>query len=728
MKCIYVVIIAALLPFISLLKGYGQSSFLIDEGVAVFYPANFDSSQNLPSFALLEEPRKIGEIPQSWSVFPQFYSDNNKSCVNIVTENGTSLYGTGEVVGPLLRNGQTTELWNSDNPAYGLFGGKRLYQSHPWVLCVREDGSSYGIIFDNTFRQEIITDQTITVKSDGPAFRVIVIEKSTPAEVLKELTVLTGNMPLPPMWSLGYHQCRFSYEPDSRVKEVADGFRTRNLPCDVIWMDIDYMDRYKVFTFDPVKFPDPKGLNDYLHDKDFKAIYMIDPGVAYDSSYYDPQTTEFSYSVYKQGVEGNHFVTTPTGEEFHGNVWPGACAFPDFLNPETREWWASLYKDFMATGIDGVWNDMNEPSVFGGPEGTMPIEIVHKAGGTVPRGKHERYHNVYGMNMIRGTRKGIMDANPDKRPFVLSRSNYLGGHRYAATWTGDNLASWEHLKMSIPMSINLGLSGQLFSGPDVGGFCESASPDLFAHWFALGTFYPFFRGHTIKGSVDQEPWAYGPKVEQIARIALQRRYRLLPYLYTANYVGSKTGMPIMQPAFFADLKDQKLRSEQEAFLFGLDLLIIPKWAEKPSLPKGNWRSISICGEDSPKDEYLPDVRMKPGTIIPLCNIIQSTEEYSTDSITLLISLDMEGKASGKMYNDSLDNFQYLENGYSLTSFKANTFNDKLRVSIKKTEGEFSIENTVYRIGIVTDSGVVYQNWSKRKEYTIKRISEILETE
>ncbi|MCW3786274.1 TIM-barrel domain-containing protein [Plebeiibacterium sediminum] len=725
MKFIYMPLLTALLLFISTI-GFAQSSFLIDKDVAMFYPSNFDSIKNLPSFILLEEPTKMGDLPENWSVIPEFYKEDGKSCAKIVCENGTSLYGTGEVTGPLLRNGQTTELWNCDNPAYGLFDGKRLYQSHPWVMGVRKDGTSFGLIFDNTYRQTITTNQTITVKSDGPEFRVIVIEKTTPAEVLQELAELSGNMPLPPMWSLGYHQCRFSYEPDSRVKEVADGFRSRDLPCDVMWMDIDYMDKYKVFTFDPVKFPDPKGLNDYLHDKGFKAIYMIDPGVAYDSTYHDQNLKESFYFVYKQGADGKHFVTTKSGEEFHGNVWPGACAFPDFLSPDTREWWASLYKDFMATGIDGVWNDMNEPSVFGGPEGTMPVEMIHKAGGGVPEDTHARYHNVYGMHMIKGTREGIMDANPDKRPFVLSRSNFLGGHRYAATWTGDNMASWEHLKMSIPMSINLGLSGQLFSGPDVGGFCESATPELFAHWFALGTFYPFYRGHTIKGSVDHEPWSFCPEVENVARKSLHRRYRLLPYLYTANYVGSKTGMPIMQPAFFADLEDQSLRDEDEAFLFGSDLLIIPKWADNPSLPKGNWRSISICGEDSKNDQYLPDVRMKPGSIVPLSKIIQSTDEYSTDSITVLISTDLEGKALGQMYNDDLDDYQYLEDGYSITTFKANTKKDRLNISIEKTEGSYSIKNTVYRIGIVTDNSIVYNDWSDKTSYTFKNISEIME--
>lgn len=250
---------------------------------------------------------------------------------------------------------------------------------------------------------------------------------------------------MPPLWALGFHQCRFTYTPDSRVKEVIDEFRARRIPCDVIWMDIDYMNGFRIFTFDKKNFPDPTGLNDYIHSKDFKAVYMIDPGVKIDKKYF----------VYRQGTKGDHWVKKSDGKTFVGKVWPGNCVFPDFTNPATREWWGSLYKDFIATGIDGVWNDMNEPSVFDSPNKTMPIDNIHMGGGALPRDIHLRYHNVYGMLMVESSRQGILNANPDKRPFVLSRANFLGGQRYGATWTGDNASTWQYLRMSIPMSLNL---------------------------------------------------------------------------------------------------------------------------------------------------------------------------------------------------------------------------------------------------------------------------------
>ena len=303
-----------------------------------------------------------------WRLRPLFSQRDGKSIATIRTGQGADLYGTGEVTGPLRRNGRTISLWNIDTPAYGVDGGSHLYQSHPWVMGVRSDGSAFGIIADNTWRQTIQTlDNEVVFTSEGPAFRVVIIERDSPKALMQALVNLTGTMELPPLWSLGYQQCRFSYHPDTRVKEIADLLRQHRIPTDVIWMDIHYMDAYKIFTFHPQEFPDPKGLNDYLHQKNFKAVYMIDPGVKVEPGYF----------VDDQGTAGDYWVKDRDGKPFVGNVWPGPCHFPDFTRPEVRAWWATLYKDYMATGIDGVWNDMNEPSVFGGPETSMPADNQH---------------------------------------------------------------------------------------------------------------------------------------------------------------------------------------------------------------------------------------------------------------------------------------------------------------------------------------------------------------
>jgi len=685
-------------------------NFRIGEGIAVFYPDNFVSEKMLPSMALVKEPKELGKVPVNWKVIPEFYkNDDGKNCARIYVEEGTDLYGTGEVKGGLNRTGKEVKLWNTDNLAYRKDRGRRLYQSHPWIMAVRKDGSAFGILIDNIRKQKIKLNNPIEIRSEGPASRIIIIERKTPQELMTALAELTGYMELPPLWALGFQQCRYSYYPDTRVKEVASEFRKRKLPCDVIWMDIHYMQNYKIFTFDSITFPKPKELNDYLHSINFKSVWMIDPGVK----------KEKGYQVYDQGTAGNHWVLNSNGEEYNGNSWPGACAFPDFTRPETREWWGGLYKDYMALGVDGVWNDMNEPSVFKGPGGTMPEDNIHRGGGDLPKDIHQRYHNVYGMLMVKASRDGILKTNPDKRPFVLSRSNFLGGHRYAATWTGDNGATWRHLKMSTPMVLNLGLSGQPFSGPDIGGFIGSAKADLIAHWMAVGAFYPFSRNHTALETVDQEPWAFGKEVEDISRTALERRYRLMPYLYTLFHEASVTGLPVMRPVFFADAADTTLRDEDEAFMWGSDLLIVPKWAENPALPDGIWKSVSIVGEDSKNDAYQPDLKQRGGSIIPLGQKIQSTAELKLDSVTLLVCLDQKLKAKGVLYHDAGDGFAYKNEEYAITNFVAKKAGrNKISVSIKKSEGKLTDDQRYYRVGIVTDSGIVYSAWENKDKVKV----------
>jgi len=677
------------------------SDKLIANNISVFYPVNYNARAHQPSFALLKEPKERGPVPKNWKQRPDFYSKNGKTVAALPIERGTSLYGTGEVKGTLIRNGKDIALWNTDNYKYSLAEGKRLYQSHPWVLGVNSDGSAFGVIADNTWKQEIDLSDSIRFISDGPAFRVIVIQRNSPQEVIQALAGLIGKMDMPPLWSLGYQQCRFSYVPDTRIKNIADTFRLKKLPCDVIWMDIDYMERFKVFTFDKVKIPDPKSVNDYLHLKGFHSIWMIDPGVK----------VEKDYPVYESGTAGDHWVQTTDGKEFHGKVWPGPCAFPDFTMPATRTWWSALYKDFMATGIDGVWNDMNEPSVFDGPDGTMPGDNHHRGGGDLPAGPHLRYHNVYGMLMVKASREGILTVNPNKRPFVLSRSGFLGSNRYAATWTGDNCGTAEHMKMSIPMTLNLGLSGQAFSGPDLGGFTGITSPELFGQWISMGAFFPFMRGHASNDVNNKEPWAFGQEIENVSRIALNRRYRLLPYFYTLFNEASRTGMPVMRPVFFADIRDTLLRKEQQVFLVGNDLLVIPKWAVNPNLPTGIWRTASIAGENSATDKYQADVKIRGGAIIPLGNIIQSTTQFSRDSLTLLVSLDKNGKASGTMYEDAGEGFQYRKGEYKTVDFIARQVGTTVKVTVIPKAGLLKPTNRKYRVCIITDQGTREGNWT-----------------
>lgn len=673
-----------------------EKEVIVGDGIAKFVPKGFNLSQ-MPSFALKAEPQEKGMLPSNWQLYPIMEKKKGHASAYLDVPQGTSLYGGGEVTGPLLRNGQSIKLWNTDSGAYSVDNGKRLYQSHPWVMGVRPDGTSFGILFDTPYKAKLTTtDERINFETEGELFRIFVIDRESPQAVIKGLAELIGTMPMVPRWALGYQQCRFSYTPASRVIEVADTFRIKRIPCDVMWMDIDYMDGYCIFTFNPQTFPDPAALNRDLHIRGFHSAWMIDPGAKVDSTYF----------VYKSGTANDVWVKTAQGKEFHGDAWPGACAFPDFTQPKTVRWWADLYKDFLDKGVDGVWNDVNEPQISNTPTGTMPEDNKHLGGDKIPAGPHLKYHNVYGYLMVKASREGIMKARPQNRPFILTRSNFLGGQRFAATWTGDN-ASWEsHMTMSVPMILTLGLSGQPFSGADVGGFLFNPDADLFGRWMALGAFYPFSRGHACAGTINKEPWAFGQKVEDVSRMALERRYVLLPYYYTLLHEASETGMPIMRPVFFADPKDTLLRAEEQAFLIGENLLVVPEWAQNPALPKGIWRNLSLIPGDD-KDSYQAKLKIRGGAIIPTGKIIQNTNEKSLDPLTLLVCLDEKGEAHGTLYWDEGDNWSFKDGNYSFQHFTAiRTADNKVQVKITQKKGKYITENNdmaIVKIGF--DKGI-----------------------
>lgn len=642
---------------------------------AVFHASAEAKRGAVPSFSMIV-PREGGAGDGGVKLRPVFAKADGKQVVTVKVNAGTSLYGTGEVAGPLLRNGQTVTLWNHD--AYGYDDKTpHLYQSHPWVLGVNADGSAFGVIFDSSYKQVISMPPTsggeIKAVVDGVEFPVVVIERDTPQEVVMALADLTGKMPMPPKWSLGFHQCRYSYYPDTQVMEIAKGFRDRKIPCDVIWHDIDYMHKFLCFTFDEKHFPDPKRHNDDLHKLGFKTVWMIDPGIgAVKESFPNGK-----YAVDEQGTAGDHWVHDKTGKAYVGEVWPGKVHFPDYTRKATREWWAGLYKDWIATGIDGVWNDMNEPAVFNVPSKTMPEDNLHRAdaefGGP---STHARFHNVYGMMMIRATREGIAAARPEKRPFVLSRANFLGGQRYGATWTGDNTADWKHLEWSVPMCLNIGLSGQPNIGPDIGGFAgngpDGAAPmdrgTHFGRWMGIGAMLPFARAHTGKDNAQKEPWSFGEKVEATCREAIERRYRMMPYFYTLFEEASRTGMPVARPIFFADPKDAALRSEDDGFLLGEGLLVMgqmaPDRTRTPVMPKGTWRKVNFEGE-TPNAE-LPELFLKSGRLIPTGPVTQYVDEKPLTEVTLIVSLDEKGEAAGTLYEDAGDGFGYQRGEYRRT--------------------------------------------------------------
>ncbi|KAI8530785.1 hypothetical protein RHMOL_Rhmol11G0086200 [Rhododendron molle] len=553
---------------------------ILEEGVFRFDCSPDHRNAALPSVSFVNSKDRDTPMMGSQQVpsyTPTFECVHGQQIVQLELPIGTSFYGTGEVSGQLERTGKRVFTWNTDAWGYGP-GTTSLYQSHPWVLAVLPSGEALGFLGDTTRRCEIDLRKESTIKFIAPSpYPVITFGPyASPTDVLISLSHAVGTVFMPPKWSLGYHQCRWSYRSDARVREIAQTFREKGIPCDVIWMDIDYMDGFRCFTFDEAcysldnseRFPNPKSLVEDLHLTGFKAIWMLDPGIKHEQGYF----------VYDSGTERDVWIQTVDGKPFVGEVWPGPCVFPDFAQSNARSWWASLVKGFVSNGVDGIWNDMNEPAVFKVVTKTMPESNVHR--GDIELGgcqNHSYYHNVYGMLMARSTYEGMKSADENKRPFVLTRAGFIGSQRYAATWTGDNLSTWEHLHMSISMVLQMGLSGQPLAGPDIGGFAGNATPKLFGRWMALGAMFPFCRGHSETDTIDHEPWSFGEECEEVCRLALKRRYRLLPHIYTLFYMAHTRGTLVATPTFFADTKDPRLRKNENTFLLG-PLLIYSRLA------------------------------------------------------------------------------------------------------------------------------------------------------
>ena len=644
---------------------------------------------------------------------------------------GTSVYGLGEAGGALERHGVRTILWNTD--AYGYRADTQsLYQSHPWLFGVRKDGSSFGLLVDSTYRMTVTVDDVgAHFVIQGPAPRLVWFEGVNPEEVLIKLARFTGTMPMPPKWALGFHQSRYSYFPEKKVRSLAAEFRKRKLPCDVIWFDIDYMDEFRVFTFNKNHFPDPKRLNDDLLKDGFHNVWMINPGVAAEPEKFPPG----GYSVYDELMAQGFAVRKADGQTpIRHRVWPGLTVLPDFTRPDVREWWAGLYAPFVAQNITGVWNDMNEPAVFDHASKTLPKDARHigepALGGP---GTHARFHNVYGMLMVRATRDGIARARPDHRPFVLTRANFIGGHRYAATWTGDNSSDWWDLEMSVAMILNLGLSGQPFAGPDIGGFIGAVKPELFARWMGIGTLLPFARAHTAKNNPAKEPWAFGEAVEQTSRRALENRYVLLPYLYTVFEEANRVGLPVVRPVFFADPIDRRLRTEDDAFLIGSSLLVVPHLdpdnKRAPALPKGAWRSVTLRGAGDPA---LPTFRVAPGAIVPTGPVMQYVGERPVDPLTLIINPKADGTAEGLLYEDAGDGYGHLRGDYRHTRFWARYAKGRLELTrsparLRTPNGRAEwpgrgLRTREIRVRVLTDVGELEGRASSKRRRAVIELS------
>ena len=467
-------------------------------------------------------------------------------------------------------------MWNSDIPGYSAETDP-LYKSIPFFYA-SAGGVTYGIFLDNTawssFDMGKSGPEEYSFGAREPALVYYFLYGPSPGEVLERYLSLVGSTYFPPLWSLGYQQSRWSYTPETKVREIADGFRSRKIPCDVLYLDIDYMDGYRIFTWNTEAFPNPSGLVRDLAEQGFKVAVILDPGIKVDTAYH----------AYLSGRRRDVFLRYPDGRLFTGDVWPGLCAFPDFTDPEARRWWGEQFGDLVRKGIRGWWTDMNEPSVFNVPTKTIDRSVLHH--GLDAPVDHAIAHNVYGLAMTRATVEGVQEFLPEERSFVLTRATYAGGQRYAAVWTGDNVASWEHLAIGVRMCLNLSVSGFAFVGTDIGGFIGHPSGELFARWLQFGVFTPLMRAHSEINAPEKEPWTYGQEWTDINRETIALRYRLLPYHYTAMHEAAAGGLPPMRPMHFAYPQDERFATEEKQFMFGEALLVAPVLGARCDDPGG----------------------------------------------------------------------------------------------------------------------------------------------
>lgn len=600
-------------------------------------------------------------------------------------------FGFGEKSTPLDKRGRSYVMWNQD-PAGFDASSEPLYQSVPFFIGLRA-GRAYGIFLDNTFRSSFDMGaefpDAYSFGAEGGELNYYFFAGPTPKDVVSRFTELVGRSPLPPRWSLGYIQSRYSYYPESTVRFIAENFRHREIPCDAIFLDIDYMDGFRVFTFDKSRFPDPKRLFTDLRAQGFHTIAIVDPYVKVDPN----------FSIYKEGVANGYFLKKADGTEFIGRGWPGASAFPDFASKKVRDWWASLYKEQLEEGISGILTDMNEPTVLpdqDGPGKTLDLSIIHSTD-FGPR-THAEIHNVYGMLETMATRNGMLRVHPNERPLIITRATYAGGQRYAAEWSGDNWGTWDHLRLSMPMLMGMGLSGLQFSGADIGGIWPIPSPELYSRWLQMGVLTPFTWTHS-GGPGNLEPWAFGNRLETINRDSIDLRYHLLPYIYTAFWEASETGVPIMRPLLLEYPDDWTAVNTNDEYLFGDDLLVAPVTKDadidrRVYLPKGTWydywtdrRYVGPAKIDVDAPEERMPVFVRGGAIIPSQQPMQYTDQLPIDPLTLDVYPD--GTSTRQYYDDDGISFDYKKGAYLLQQVTAAETGAGVSIDVSAREGSFA---------------------------------------
>jgi alpha-glucosidase len=616
-------------------------------------------------------------------------------------------YGLGDKAGPMNRRNRAFTNWNTDE-----FGWQEstdpLYKTIPFFIGLR-NGTAYGLFFDNTYRSVFDfgkeSPDFFSFGAEGGELNYYFIAGPEPKKIIEEYSAMTGRSPLPPLWSLGYQQCRYSYYPESRGREIVKTLRDKKIPADAIYFDIDYQQGNAPFTINREYFPTFEKMISDFRAQGMHTILITDLHIKKDPNH--------GYAPYDSGTKNDAFVKNPDGSVYVGIVWPGESVFPDFTLSRVREWWGGLYKDFVGMGAAGFWNDMDEPSLFERADKTMPLDTRHRLDDGTSL-DHRAIHNVFGMQNVRATYEGLRKLQLDERPFVLTRAAYSGAQRYAATWTGDNSSTWNHLTMSTPMLLSMGISGYPLVGDDIGGFAGSPTADLLTRWFEVGALNPIYRDHTAKGTADQEPWVHGPEHEAIRRKYIELRYKLMPYLYTGIEEASRTGLPLMRPVFLEYPQAPEFYADNRDFLFGRDLFVAPMTtemvdAEEISLPPGEWYDFWTNKKLSSKEKFTLHPRLdemplyvRAGAIVPMQPVVQSTEEKPNGPLELRVYLPnstSNGDCRGTLYQDDGHTFAY-QKGEIL----------RVNYSCQVSSGAATVTSTTEKSA--------YQPWWKSVEVTI----------
>ncbi len=618
-----------------------------------------------------------------------------------ISKDAESFYGLGDKPTHLNLKGKRFENWVTDSYAFGP-NTDPIYKAIPFYVGVQGE-NAYGIFFDNTFRTSFDfcqeRRQVTSFWASGGEMNYYFIHGPQVEEVVEKYTQMTGVPELPPLWALGFHQCKWSYYPEAKVKEITNKFRELSIPCDAIYLDIDYMDGFRCFTWDKEKFPDPKRMVDELNADGFKTVVIIDPGIKID----------YDYDVFLEGIENDYFCKRADGPYMKGKVWPGECYFPDFTRADVREWWAGLFKGLIEEiGVRGVWNDMNEPAVMDVPGKSFPDDVRFDYDGHPC--SHRKAHNIYGMQMARATYHGVKRHAYPTRPFVITRAAYSGTQRYTSTWMGDNIANWEHLVVANRQIQRMAMSGYSFAGTDIGGFAEQPQCELFARWVQLGVFHPFFRVHSSGDHGEQEPWSFGDEITNICRKFIEIRYHLLPYIYSTFWKYIAHGTPMLKSLVMYDQADVQTHYRTDEFLFGDKILACP--INEPNvkgrrmyIPKGIWfdywsNSVFKGGKEIWVDADIDSmpIFVKSGAIIPKYPVQQYVGEKEITELKLECYYK-DGEEKSFIYEDEGDGYGYKKGEYSKRDFTFVGKGDEIIIRQHKN-GKFKTSYDTFEVCLI----------------------------